>query len=138
MRLEIINQRKKEKGITNAKLALLSGLTQSTVDKITAGVNRNPKLETMLAICRALDCRLDDLDDSPRPVGGEMTDSEMDHIKKYRLLDVYGKRAVDSVLNAEHDRMTHIVEREQRGWVTYINCYDLAVSAGTGEPLGDT
>ena len=27
---------------------------------------------------------------------------------------------------------------EHRDNITYINCYDLAVSAGTGEPLGDT
>ena len=27
---------------------------------------------------------------------------------------------------------------EEKGWITYINCYDLAVSAGTGEPWGDT
>ena len=58
-------------------------------------------------------------------------------LQKYRALDLYGKRAVDGVLDAEYDRMTHI-EREQRGWITDITCYDLAVSAGTGEPLGDT
>ena len=34
--------------------------------------------------------------------------------------------------------MTRVAQREQKGWVTYINLYDLAVSAGTGEPLGDT
>ncbi len=138
MGLEIINQLKKEKGLTNAQLASLSGLTQSTLDKITAGINQNPKLDTLLAICRALGCRLDDLDDTPRPADREATDFEMEHLKKYRVLDVHGKRAVDAVLDAEYDRMTQIVEREQKGWVTYINCYDLAVSAGTGEPMGDS
>ncbi len=137
MRLEIINRLKKEKGLTNAQLAQMSGVTQSTLDKITAGINTNPKLDTLQAICRALGCRLADLDTSPRN-SAEISDFEMEHLKKYRVLDVYGKRAVDAVLDAEHDRMTHVVEREQKGWVTYINCYDLAVSAGTGEPLGDT
>lgn len=138
MGLEIINRLKKEKGLTNSKLAVLSGVTVSTLDKITAGINTNPKLETLQAICHALGCRLADLDDAPAGAAGEVTEFELQHIKKYRVLDVYGKKAVDSVLDAEHDRMTQIIEREQKGWITYINCYDLAVSAGTGEPLGDT
>ncbi len=137
MDLEIINRLKREKGLTNASLSKLSGVTQSTLDKITAGINTNPKLSTLQAICRALGCRLSDLEETPRS-GGEISGAELEHLKKYRVLDVFGKRAVDAVLDAEHDRMTHIVEREQKGWITYINCYDLAVSAGTGEPLGDT
>ncbi len=145
MGLEQINRLKRERGITNAQLAQLSGVTQSTLDKITAGINRNPKLETLQAICRALGCRLADLDDGgipspagPSPAAPEIAAAELEHLKKYRVLDVFGRRAVDAVLDAEYDRMTHIVEREQKGWITYINCYDLAVSAGTGEPLGDT
>lgn len=82
----------------------------------------------------------DDLTDPDygKTVGFRVGFSEMSMLQKYRALDVYGRRAVDAVLEAEHDRMTHVVEREQKGWVTYINLYDLAVSAGTGEPLGDT
>lgn len=134
MGLEIINQLKKEKGLTNAQLSVLSGVTQSTLDKITAGINTNPKLDTLQAICAALGCRLSDLDDGPRQ---ELSNSEREHLKKYRVLDVFGRRAVDAVLDSEYDRMTHVVEREQKGWITYINCYDLAVSAGTGEPWAD-
>ena len=70
--------------------------------------------------------------------GFQVDFEEMGKLQKYRALDLYGKRAVDGVLDAEYDRMTHISQREQRGWITYITCYDLAVSAGTGEPLGDT
>ena len=64
--------------------------------------------------------------------------AEVDLVRRYRTLDQYGRRAVEAVLAAEHDRMTHVAQREQRGQVTYITCYDLAVSAGTGEPLGET
>ena len=140
MKLEKINQLKKEKGLTNAQLAALSGVTQSTLDKITAGINRNPKLDTLEAVCRALGCRLSDLEEQPVPLAsaGGISEPELEHLKKYRVLDLHGKRVVDSALELEYDRMTHIVERQQRGWITYINCYDLAVSAGTGEPLGDS
>lgn len=138
MGLEAINQLKKERGMTNAQLAELAGVTRSTLDKITAGINTNPTLDTLLAICRALGCRLADLDDTPVPLERRVSPEEMDLLKRYRLLDLYGHRAVDAVLDAEYDRMTHVAERAQEGWITHISVYDLAVSAGTGEPMGDT
>ena len=33
--------------------------------------------------------------------------SEQEHIKKYRSLDEYGKKAVDGLLNTEYDRCTY-------------------------------
>lgn len=137
MGLEKINELKKAKRLTNARLAELSGVTQSTLDKITAGINKNPKLETLQALCRALDCTLADLDDAPVNLDRRVSEKELAHLKKYRVLDTHGRRAVDGVLDAEYDRMTHVVERAQEGWITHINLYDLAVSAGVGEPLGD-
>ena len=50
--------------------------------------------------------------DYGKTAGFQVEFSEMGLLQKYRALDTYGK--------------------------TYITCYDLAVSAGTGEPLGDT
>ena len=73
-----------------------------------------------------------------KTAGFQVEFSEMALLQKYRALDTYGKKAVEAVLDTEHDRMTHTAQREQKGWITYITCYDLAVSAGTGEPLGDT
>ena len=37
------------------------------------------------------------------------------------------------MLDTEHDRITHTAQRGAKGWITTITCYDLAVSAGTGE-----
>ncbi len=76
--------------------------------------------------------------DYGKTAGFQVEFSEMGLLQKYRALDTYGKKAVEVVLDTEHDRMTHTAQREQKGWITYITCYDLAVSAGTGEPLGDT
>lgn len=76
--------------------------------------------------------------DYGKTAGFQVEFSEMGLLQKYRALDTYGKRAVEAVLDTAHDRMTHTAQREQKGWITYITCYDLAVSAGTGEPLGDT
>ena len=73
-----------------------------------------------------------------KALGFSVSFGEMRQLEKYRALDLYGKRAVDGLLETEHQRMTRQAQREQKGWITYINLYDLAVSAGTGEPLGDT
>lgn len=76
--------------------------------------------------------------DEAEAASTEISAEELAHIKKYRVLDTHGKKVVDTALDLEYDRMTHIESREEKGWITYINLYDLAVSAGTGEPLGDT
>ena len=63
MGLEIINQLKKQKRMTNEDLALLSGVPKGTIDKITSGVTKDPKLETLKALARVLGCSLSDFDD---------------------------------------------------------------------------
>lgn len=64
--------------------------------------------------------------------------SEDTLIKKYRALDEHGKRIVDMVIDEETARMVEaqqVQELEpQNSQMSYINCYDLAVSAGIGEP----
>ena len=108
MGFEIINKIKKEKGLTNAQISKLSGVTLSTLDKITSGVNTNPKFDTLQAICRVLGCTLNDFYDS-RP-----TDffnlSEQGMIKKYRALDEHGKDIVNTVLDKEYE---HSVKQRQ-------------------------
>lgn len=76
--------------------------------------------------------------DEAEAASTEISTKELAHIKKYRVLDTHGKKVVDAALDLEYDRMTHIESREEKGLITYINLHDLAVSAGTGEPLGDT
>jgi len=46
MGLEIINQRKKKKKLTNEELSVLSGVPKGTIDKITSGATKDPKLES--------------------------------------------------------------------------------------------
>ena len=64
MGLEKIAELKKRKGLTNEELSNLSGIPKGTIDKILSGVTKDPKLETLKAIARVLECSLDDFDDS--------------------------------------------------------------------------
>lgn len=63
MGLEKINQLKKQKKLTNEELAALSGVPKGTIDKITSGATKDPKLETLKALARVLGCSLADFDD---------------------------------------------------------------------------
>lgn len=115
MGFEIINKLKKEKGLTNAQIAKLSGVTLSTLDKITSGVNTNPKLDTLQSICRVLGCRLDDFDDRPKIDKVEKYSAEESNIiKKYRSLDHDGQEAVKNTLYHEIKRVEIIQQQTKR------------------------
>ena len=63
MGLERINTIRKSKGITIEELSDKSGVPISTLKKICAGITTNPNIETVKAIVKALECKLDDLDE---------------------------------------------------------------------------
>lgn len=104
MGFEIINTLKKEKGLTNAQIAKMSGITLSTLDKITSGVNTNPKLDTLQAICKVLGCTLDDFSEQPNKISPSYSDEAMKLAKDYDGLDKHGKRVVRLVADEEKSR----------------------------------
>ena len=140
MGFEIINKLKKEKGLTNAQLSKLSGVTLSTLDKITSGANTNPKLDTLQAICRALGCRLDDFDDTPAQTKtAPLYSSEaMDIARRYSGLDIYGKDTIRAVMETEENRVKEMAELD--GPVTkqepkIIPLFWSASAAGIASPI---
>ena len=102
MNYEIINRRKKELGLTNAQLAESTGITLSTLDKITSGANKNPKLDTLQAIASAIGCSLDDFSDAPASC--EPSPEALSIARSYDSLDPHGKRVVEAVVSLEAER----------------------------------
>lgn len=101
MNVDFINERKKALGLTNQTIAEKTGITLSTLDKITSGVNTNPKLNTMKAIANILGCKLDDFDaEAPEFAPGELM-----LIEKYRALDSPGQTLVRLVVDHETERV---------------------------------
>lgn len=49
-----------EKNISINKLAIMSGLTQSTIQSIICGKSKNPKLLTIVRICDSLNIKLEE------------------------------------------------------------------------------
>lgn len=93
MKYEIINARKREMGITNAQLSEITGITLSTLDKITSGANQNPKLSTLKAIAKAIGCTLDDFDD-------DYTSDADDIANAYSAAPTEVKRNVSALLSS--------------------------------------
>lgn len=63
MGTERINMIRKKRGMSIEELSRAAGVPVGTVSKITAGITRNPSLDTVKALARALGCKLDDFDD---------------------------------------------------------------------------
>lgn len=148
MGLEMIGVFRKEKEMTLDELAEKSGVPVSTIKKISAGITTDPNLSTVQAIADALECTVDDLSNTSRFVD-TFSISERKLIKKYRSLDPYGKKAVDSVLDIEWRRVEHAKEMaktdtsaEMSGTIIDLNKiipFRLSLqpaSAGTGFLLG--
>ena len=60
--------------------------------------------------------------------------SEQEHIKKYRILDEYGKKAVDGLLNTEYDRCTYLAAEQE---LIHLPKSVLKASAGSGNWLDE-
>lgn len=103
MWLDVFNEMRKNSDMSLDEISIKSGVPKGTLSKITAGITKAPPLETMRKLVYSMGYTLDDLDR-----GLEASDNfsmaEKAHIKKYRLLDPYGKEAVDGVLDVESRR----------------------------------
>lgn len=137
-------------GLTQRQFARELGIGVTTYNGYETGA-RDPKSDFWILLARRYGVTIDYLmgcSGDPHKTslqGGPSMASayspgEREHIKKYRVLDVHGKETVDSVLELEYKRMTRHDEDkvEHRDNVSYLRYFDFAVSAGTGEPLGDS
>ena len=102
----IISQKRKQAGLTIDELAERSGVPKGTLNKIINGYTRDPQIETVKSIARALDCTLEDFDDSPRV--RTLSTDEYDLIQQYRLLDSAGQEVVRYLLTKELERLQNL------------------------------
>lgn len=97
MGLEIINELRKKNGLKSEQLSTKSGVPLGTLNKILNGTTKNPKLETLKALARVLNCSIDDFDDTPQEInkpnqietlavhfnGDEFTKEDLDDIENF-------------------------------------------------------
>lgn len=115
MWLDVFNEMRKKSGMSLDEISVKSGIPKGTLSKITAGITKSPPLETMRKLVYSMGYTLDDLDRGLE-VSDNFSAEEKVHIKKYRLLDPYGKEAVDGVLDVEFRRC----EEERQNQATIL------------------
>ena len=98
----IISEKRKQAGLTIDELAATSGVPKGTLNKIINGYTRDPQIETVKSIARALNCTLEDFDDSPRV--RTLSQEEYLLIQQYRLLDSIGQEIVQFIIKKELER----------------------------------
>ena len=98
----IISEKRKQAGLTIDELAAKYGVPKGTLNKIINGYTRDPQIETVKSIARALNCTLEDFDDSPRV--RTLSQEEYLLIQQYRLLDSIGQEIVQFIIKKELER----------------------------------
>ena len=118
----------KSKGIKAIDLAEKVGVSKSAVSHWLAGDN-SPNIEVLAKICQIYDVKMSDILSDKT----EFSYYEKQHIKKYRTLDEYGKKAIDNLLDTEYERC----QNENKIRVLQLPMSELKASAGTGNWLED-
>ena len=95
----LIQQKRRQAGMTIDALSEKSGVPKGTLNKILNGITRDPQLETVKALAHALGCTLEDFDDTPRP--RTLSQPELELVQKYRLLDSHSRQLVELVIDQE-------------------------------------
>ena len=130
---------KKEKNITNAKLSEISGVPYGTLNKILGSETKEPSINAIIKISKALNVSTDYIINGNEEIKSDSLpqylSSEKNIIKKYRELDIHGKKIVDIVLNEEYERCTYI--EEDTTPKIEISYSFIPASAGTGAFLDE-
>ena len=133
-----ISEIRKSKKMKIETLSQKSGVPISTLKKILSGATKDPQIDTIKAIARALECTLEDFDDNSNLKNYSAVEKKL--IADYRKLDDHSKEVIQVVIRKE-------LERNIPSEPNYDNIipikkyqvpyYDMPVSAGTGNPLDE-
>ena len=133
-----ISEIRKSKKMKIETLSQKSGVPISTLKKILSGATKDPQIDTIKAIARALECTLEDFDDNSNLKNYSAVEKKL--IADYRKLDDHSKEVVQVVIRKELERnipsepnYDNIIPIK----IYQVPYYDMPVSAGTGNPLDE-
>lgn len=128
-----ISEIRKSKKMKIETLSQKSGVPISTLKKILSGATKDPQIDTIKAIARALECTLEDFDDNSNLKNYSAVEKKL--IADYRKLDDHSKEVVQVVIRKELERnipsepnYDNIIPIK----IYQVPYYDMPVSAGTG------
>lgn len=106
-----IKECREKLGMTQEELATLLGVSKGAIGNYEAGIGY-PKVENMTKLFKILKTDANFLfqDEVSTKVKEMLTNQERQHIQKYRTLDTYGKKVINTVLDIEFERCKQICE----------------------------
>lgn len=129
-----LKQARENKGYNQKQFAERLGVTPTRLNYWEKD-KREPDVAIIKQIAQILDVSSDWLIGN-NVISDEiiLSSSEKAHIKKYRSLDHYGRKAVDSLIDIELERCSVVVEMPR---LITLPMADLPASAGTGQWLDE-
>ena len=127
-----IRERRLELGMTQSQVAELTNIKKNTISNYENNVSA-PNENNIFKIMEVLKCDANYLFEWEKVTDLELSIKEKNHIKKYRTLDEYGKKAVDDLLDNEYERC----QEEKKIKVIQLPLSELKVSAGIGSWIED-
>lgn len=102
-----IKERRLELGLSQEELAKKLGVSKSAIGNYETNVS-SPKETILFKLFDVLKCDANFLyeDYLSETENFEITSHEKKIIKKYRIIDEYGKKAINDLLNTEYERCT--------------------------------
>lgn len=101
-----LKKARKHKGLTQKELSDMLGISCNGVSNWENGVSR-PDIDQVRILCSLLGVSADDLI-TPDVIQSTTTFEEKELIKKYNFLDIYGKKAVDALIDVEFERCNNL------------------------------
>ncbi len=100
-----IRQRRLELNLTQANLSNMTNIKKNTISNYENNIS-SPSEENLFNLMKALKCDANYLfeDFLKLEENLEITSAEKEYIKKYRTLDEYGQKTVDSALDIQYER----------------------------------
>lgn len=126
---KILKSARERAGLTQTQVAEKISRTQQVIGHWETGYSQ-PDANTLFVLCGIYDISIDDAFGFGKKV--QVSTLELAHLKKYRALDTHGQRAVNAVLDVEHDRcsMPAPVARPLPINVIKMQVYDDPAAAG--------
>lgn len=129
---EVLKRLRTNSGLTQQQLADMISLSKANVSKYESN-SVEPNLETLRLIAKVFDTNANEL----LEIGSNVTESKQSSaffsiteekmVKKYRLLDPYGQKAVDHMLDIEYERCAREKTKDKLVEIPY------AARSNTGE-----
>ena len=128
-----IKERRNELNLKQSELSLMTGIKTTTISNYENNVS-TPNEQNLYKLMDALKCDANFLFEWEETEQLQPTYAERQQIKKYRSLDEYGKKAVDSLLEIEYRRCTTPPEEKK---LIHLPKSILKPSAGSGNWLDE-